>query len=105
MDTVQQQRAYLLRRIEEGNGPCGWSKLTAAKVALKKAGLSPDSAREVIAQLIGEGRVEEHRRGKGISYGLTDSGKEYLATLIPPSEQENLPLLQYRKAYLLLQLL
>jgi predicted transcriptional regulator len=99
------QQAYLLDRILQSPDRRGSrSAVLGAKLEMKELGLDAKAAQAILDQLVTAGHLTEHKKGKGISYSVTDAGAQYRTSLLVV-EPEPEPVDKYRKAFLLLQLL
>lgn len=118
----REQQAYLLDRIlKSPDRRSGQSAILGAKKEREKIGLDDASAQKILTQLVADGHLTERKRGKTVSYTVTEQGVGYrtdLPTIAHEAksarrtgkpapviiDQANDKVKGYRKAYLLWQL-
>lgn len=99
------QQAYLLDRILQSPDRKGSrSAVLGAKGEMKELGLDVKAAQAILDEFVAAGHLTEHKKGKGVSYFVTDSGVGHRKSLVIV-EPEPSPVDGYRIAFLLLQLL
>ena len=87
-EQLPHQQAFLLDRLlNSKDQKASRSALLGAKKKMGKIGLTDASAQALLDQLITDGLIEVHMRGKGISYHINNPGIEFRRTL--PAAPEN----------------
>lgn len=84
-ERLSNQRVFLLSRMAtaKARSLTGAALKKLPKAAREDLGLDADTAAGVMAGLAAEHHVTEKRRGKSVSYQITESGAAYVKTLPP----------------------